>query len=115
MIAKEYQEERDQQIVFLIDTGRRMLARENGLSHFDHVLNSMLLLSFVALRQGDAVGFMTCGDTTRWMKPRKGMSTMSAMTRQLFDLQPEPVAVGTIWQRPPNSRYARNAVPLWCY
>ncbi|MFK7887503.1 MAG: DUF58 domain-containing protein [Gammaproteobacteria bacterium] len=93
LIAKEYQEERDQQIVFMVDTGRRMLAREDGLSHFDHVLNSMLLLSYVALRQGDAVGFMTCGSSTRWMKPRKGLSTMSTLTRQLFDLQPEELAV----------------------
>jgi uncharacterized protein (DUF58 family) len=93
LIAKEYQEERDQQIVFMVDTGRRMLAREDGLSHFDHVLNSMLLLSYVALRQGDAVGFMTCGANTRWMKPRKGLSTMSMLTRQLFDLQPEETAV----------------------
>ncbi len=93
LIAKEYQEERDQQVVFLVDTGRRMLAREDGLSHFDHVLNAMLLLSYVALRQGDAVGFMTCGESTRWMKPRKGLSTLSTMTRQLFDLQPDPVAI----------------------
>lgn len=93
LITKEYQEERDQQIVFLIDTGRRMLAREQGLSHFDHVLNAMLLLSYVALRQGDAVGFLTCGAHARWMKPRKGLSTMSTLTRQLFDLQPEEHAV----------------------
>lgn len=93
LIAKDYQEERDQQVVFMLDTGRRMLAREDGLSHFDHVLNAMLLLSYVALRQGDAVGFMTCGSSTRWMKPRKGLSTMSVMTRQLFDLQPEEMAV----------------------
>ena len=92
-ITKEYQEERDQQVVFLVDMGRRMLAREDGLSHFDHVLNSMLLLSYVALRQGDAVGFLTCGANARWVKPRKGLSTMSSMTRQLFDLEPEEHAI----------------------
>ncbi|MEO1574077.1 MAG: DUF58 domain-containing protein [Pseudomonadota bacterium] len=93
LITKDYQEERDQQIVFLVDTGRRMLAREDGLSHFDHVLNSMLLLSYVALRQGDAVGFLTCGANPRWVAPRKGLSTMSTLTRQLFDLEPEEHAV----------------------
>lgn len=93
LITKDYQEERDQQIVFLVDTGRRMLAREDGLSHFDHVLNSMLLLSYVALRQGDAVGFLTCGANARWMKPRKGLSTMSSLTRQLFDLEPDEHAI----------------------
>lgn len=93
LIAKEYQEERDQQIVFMIDTGRRMLAREHDLSHFDYVLNAMLLLSYVALRQGDAVGFLTCGDQPLWMKPRKGLSAINTLTNRLFDLQPEPVAI----------------------
>ncbi|MEM6639441.1 MAG: DUF58 domain-containing protein [Pseudomonadota bacterium] len=93
LITKEYQEERDQQIVFLVDTGRRMLTREGELSHFDHTLNAMLLLSYVALRQGDAVGFQTFGADERWVKPRKGMTTMSALTRQLFELEPEELAV----------------------
>jgi uncharacterized protein (DUF58 family) len=51
LISREYQDERDQQIVFLIDCGRRMLAQDDELSHFDHTLNAILLLSYVALRQ----------------------------------------------------------------
>ncbi len=38
-IAREYQDERDQQIVFMLDTGRRMLAKDSELSHFDQALN----------------------------------------------------------------------------
>ena len=56
LIAREYQDERDQQVVFLLDAGRRMLAKDAELSHFDHALNAMILLSYVALRHGDAVG-----------------------------------------------------------
>ena len=55
LISRDYQEERDQQIIFLVDCGRRMLAHDDQLSHFDHTLNAILLLSHVALRQGDAV------------------------------------------------------------
>ena len=55
-IAREYQDERDQQIVFMLDCGRRMRSQDGELSHFDHALNACLLLSYVALRQGDAVG-----------------------------------------------------------
>ena len=56
LIAREYQDERDQQIVFMLDAGRHMLAKDAELSHFDHTLNAMFLLSYVALRQGDAAG-----------------------------------------------------------
>lgn len=93
LVAKEYQEERDQQVVFMLDTGRRMLAKEGELSHFDHVLNALLLLSYVALRQGDAVGFLTCGAEPQWMKPRKGLTAVNVLANRLFDLKPQPVAV----------------------
>ncbi len=93
LIAKEYQDERDQQVVFLLDTGRRMLTREGEFSHFDHVLNAMLLLSYVALRQGDAVGFMSLGDPANWMKPRKGVGAMNLLLRRTFDLEPKPEAI----------------------
>ena len=56
LISREYQDERDQQIMLLIDCGRRMRAQDDELSHFDHVLNAALLLAYVGLRQGDAVG-----------------------------------------------------------
>ncbi|MCP4390734.1 MAG: DUF58 domain-containing protein, partial [Gammaproteobacteria bacterium] len=51
-ISREYQEERDQQVVFLLDCGRRMRARDGEISHFDHALNALLISAFVALRQG---------------------------------------------------------------
>jgi MoxR-like ATPase len=44
-ISREYQEERDQQVVFLLDTGRRMLAEDDGSTHFDHALNAVLTLA----------------------------------------------------------------------
>ncbi|NNF16052.1 MAG: DUF58 domain-containing protein [Gammaproteobacteria bacterium] len=93
LISKEFQEERDQHVIFLIDNGHRMLARDGELSHFDHVLNTVLLLGYVALRQGDAVGYMTCEPDPRWMKPRKGRSTINVLSRKLYDLQPLPQAI----------------------
>ena len=57
-ISREYQEERDQQVVFLLDCGRRMLTKDDGASHFDHALNAVLTLGFLAQKQGDAIGLM---------------------------------------------------------
>lgn len=92
LIAREYQEERDQQVVFLLDTGRRMLAKDSGTSHFDHALNAMLTLSFLAQKQGDAVGLMTFGGSERWLAPRKGRVGLDRLLAGVYDVQAQEVA-----------------------
>lgn len=96
LIAREYQDERDQQIVFLLDAGRRMLAKDAELSHFDHALNAMLLLSYVALRQGDAAGIMTVGNTRTWLPPRKGADAINGLLNHVYDIQPQPIEIDYI-------------------
>lgn len=93
LIAREYQDERDQQVLFMLDAGRRMLARDAELSHFDHALNAMLLMSYVALRQGDAVGVMTIGEQRRWLAPRKGMDAVNSILNHVYDVQPVPIEI----------------------
>ena len=86
-IAREYQDERDQQIVFLLDCGRRMRSQDGELAHFDHALNACLLLSYVALRQGDAVGLATfAGERDRFLQPVKGQAQLSALLNTVYDL-----------------------------
>ncbi len=86
-IAREYQDERDQQIVFLIDCGRRMRSQDDELSHFDHALNACLLLSYVALRQGDAVGLATfAGNQSRYLAPVKGPAQLNVLLNAVYDL-----------------------------
>ena len=86
-IAREYQDERDQQIVFLIDCGRRMRSQDDELSHFDHALNACLLLSYVALRQGDAVGLATfAGNQDQYVAPVKGQAHISTLLNAVYAL-----------------------------
>lgn len=88
-IVREYQDERDQQIVFLLDCGQRMRSRDDALSHFDHTLNAMLLLSYVALRQGDAVGFGTFAHPApRYFAARKSTGCVQSLLNATYDLQP---------------------------
>ncbi|TXH68581.1 MAG: DUF58 domain-containing protein [Thiothrix sp.] len=87
-ISREYQDERDQEIVFLLDCGHRMQAKDGELSHFDHTLNAILLMSYVALKQGDAVGLATFGGTERWLPVKKGQASLNQMLNTLYDLQP---------------------------
>ncbi len=88
LISKEYQEEKDQNIVFLLDCGRRMRTQDDELSHFDHSLNAMLLLAYIGLKQGDAVGFMSFGGVSRWLAPAKGTQFINTLLNQVYDCHP---------------------------
>lgn len=92
LISREYQEERDQQILMVLDTGSRMRSLDGGLSHFDHALRAMLLLSFVALRQGDSVGLLSFGGAERWLGMQRGAGAVNALLKTVYDLQTGPVA-----------------------
>jgi len=87
-IARDYQDERNQTVLFLLDCGRRMRAQDDDLSHFDHALNAMILLAYVALRQGDAVGVHSFGGERRWLAPRPGPGTLTPLINGIYDLQP---------------------------
>ncbi|UQS17928.1 DUF58 domain-containing protein [Pseudomonas sp. HS6] len=87
-IAREYEDERDQQIVFMLDCGRQMRSQDGELSHFDHALNACLLLSYVALRQGDAVGLSTfASDQPRFIAPVKGAGQLKVLLNAVYDLE----------------------------
>lgn len=96
LIARDYQDERDQQIVLMIDSGRRMRAQDDELSHFDHALNAMLLVSYIALRQGDNVSLMSFASEGqqhhqqqkyRWIPPQKGVERIKNLLNGIYDLQ----------------------------
>jgi uncharacterized protein (DUF58 family) len=105
-IVREFQDDRDQYVVLLVDCGRRMRAedsaaighagaggKETSGSHFDHVLNATMLLAYVALRQGDAVGALTFGTPPgqeRAVPPHKGVNALNLLMGELYDVQPTP-------------------------
>ena len=89
LISREYQDERDQRVVFLLDCSRRMRAQDGDLSHFDYVLNSMMLLAHVALKQGDSVGALSFGGVERFFAPAKGAATLNALTNTFYDIEPQ--------------------------
>lgn len=91
-ITREYQEERDQQVVFLLDTGRRMLAKDGDTSHLDHALNAVITLSFIVQKQGDAVGLMCFGGENRWISPQKGRLGLDRILAGIYDLQAQEIA-----------------------
>ncbi len=60
-----------------------------GLSLLDHGLNAMLMLSYVALRQGDSVGMVAFSDEIHsFVPPRGGMNQMNRLLHASFDRFP---------------------------
>ncbi|KRD31317.1 hypothetical protein ASE35_15005 [Lysobacter sp. Root916] len=92
LISREYQDERNQQLVLMLDTGRRLLARDGEFSHFDRVLDAALVVAYLALRQGDAVGLLASGGASAWVPPRRGVGAIDSLLRASYALQPKPIA-----------------------
>ena len=92
LISREYEEEKDQRVLLVLDCGRRMAAKDDAsddaLSHFDHTLNAALLLAHVALRQGDSVGMLTMGGVSRYCEPRKSVAAVHAIMNRMYDVEP---------------------------
>lgn len=88
LISKEYQDEKDQQIIFMLDCSRRMRSIDGELSFFDHALHAMLILSQVALREGDAVGILSFGAGYRWQKPLKSSGAINTLLNHVYDIYP---------------------------
>lgn len=87
MISREYQVEKDQQVMVMLDCSRRMHIYQDGLSHFDYALNATVFLARTILQQGDAVGMMNFSATPgRFVKPKKGRHMVNGLLNQMFDL-----------------------------
>src|SRR6202167_1204288 len=112
-IVRKFPDERDQDVILLLACGRRMRADDTqhgvGATHFDQCLNALMLLAFVALSHGDAVGAMTFGVADGAQKrfaPRKGKQTLNALMAALADVEAtatfsdyEHIAAETLSQR----------------
>jgi uncharacterized protein (DUF58 family) len=90
LTVRDYQASQSQRIIFLIDCGRMMTNEAAGLSLLDHSLNAMLMLSYVALRQGDSVGMVTFSDEIHNYVPlRGGMNQMNRLLHASYDRFPQ--------------------------
>ncbi|HMP43095.1 MAG TPA: DUF58 domain-containing protein, partial [Roseiflexaceae bacterium] len=99
-IAAEYETERSQYVVNLIDTGRLMRppvgvvedTPGSGLAKLDYVINAALLLTYVVTLKGDHVGMLTFADDVRtYLAPRRGKGQFYRMLEALYNVQLEPV------------------------
>jgi uncharacterized protein (DUF58 family) len=89
-IIREYQEEQDQQILILLDSGYRLHRQEGEYMQFDSAVNAVLLLSYVALKHEDSVALGIFGSGNHWLPPHKGMKALTLLMNELYDLHSGP-------------------------
>jgi len=98
LVALDMRQEQDQQIITLLDCGNRLHIHDGAVSLFDQALNAMILLSYVALKQGDAVGYSTFSGVEKALAPKKGKKFINTILESLFDIhstENQPDYLGT--------------------
>jgi uncharacterized protein (DUF58 family) len=92
LTVKDFQSNQSQRLIFLLDCGRMMTNLAGGLSLLDHSLNAMLMLSYVALSRGDAVGAICFSDEIHsFVPPAAGSRQMNRLLHAAFDRFPRLV------------------------
>lgn len=91
-IARQYEPERNQTVLLLLDLGRHMVSRLGERTKLDFAVDAALRLARVSLDRGDQVGLCAFGARVQaWLSPRRGRSQLRALVEALYPLQPELV------------------------
>jgi len=92
-MVREYQEEHGQELILLVDCGRRMgatavLGPGRGWTKLDFALDAALQLAAVALSKGDRVGILTFDAGVRaFVPPARGALQLARLKQAVFGEQ----------------------------
>ena len=88
-ITRNFEMDRSQNVLIVLDCGRLMTAQVGELSRLDHAINATLLLTHVAAKQGDFVGLVAFSDRVeRYVPPVRGRAAVTRMNEALYELEP---------------------------
>ena len=93
-MVRQFQVERGQELILLVDSGRRMASTaatgiSRGWTKLDHALDAALQLAAVALQEGDRVGLLAFDSEVRaWVPPARGARAFQRLVETVFDLEP---------------------------
>jgi uncharacterized protein (DUF58 family) len=91
-ITRQYQVERSQNLMILVDSGRMMAAHCGDLTRLDLSVNAALMLAHVAATSGDAIGLLTFSDRVKsFLPPAKGQDQTRRLVEELYNLEPDLV------------------------
>jgi uncharacterized protein (DUF58 family) len=83
-IARQYEDERRQQVLLVIDAGRLLTAEVDGTSRLEAVIAAALHLAHAAVEHDDNVGLLVFADTIqRYVPPARGRRALRAVLEGL--------------------------------
>jgi uncharacterized protein (DUF58 family) len=89
VITREYEAERRQQVLLVLDTGRLLTAEIGGLSRLDYVVRAALELAYTAVQHDDNVGVMAFADGVQhFVAPQRGRLGLKRVLDVLAVLEP---------------------------
>lgn len=92
-IVRTFHDERDRQIVFLLDCSRQMDIVSGSRTHLDHAMTAMLLLTYTAIKHEDSVGVMTYNShEDRFLPPHSGIAQIGKIINTIYDIEPTTAA-----------------------
>jgi uncharacterized protein (DUF58 family) len=91
-VTVQYQTERSQTVIAVLDTGRMMQSPVNNIAKLDYAVNAVLFLGYVAAGKGDRVGVMSfADDVSHYLAPRQGRGQFYRMLEVLYAVDAEQV------------------------
>lgn len=90
LTTRQYQIERDQNVIIALDAGRLMTGRIGDETKFDTAIHAALALMSACARAGDNCGLVVFGrKVKKFLPPKKGVEHIDAVLETLHDLEPE--------------------------
>jgi uncharacterized protein (DUF58 family) len=92
LVTRQYQVERDQMILIVLDAGRLMTARIEQETKLDSAVHATLALMSAAARGGDNAGIVVFGRRIKaYLPPKRGREHMDAALEALHAIEPEMI------------------------
>ena len=92
VITRQYEAERRQQVLLVLDTGRLMTADVGGVARLDFAVQAALELAYAAAQHDDNVGIMTFADGVQhFVAPERGRAGVRGVMDVLAEVQPKLV------------------------
>jgi uncharacterized protein (DUF58 family) len=88
-VVNVFREERNQQVLLLLDASRTMAGSVEGVPRFEHALDAAIALADLCARVGDRVGMMAFASSVlAFLPPRGGSAQAHRMLELLFATEP---------------------------
>lgn len=88
VMARQYEDERRQQVLLVIDAGRAMTAESDGVSRLESVIHAALQLAHSVVEHDDNVGLMVFADEVQtFVAPARGRRALRAVLDGLASIE----------------------------